>query len=416
MSKTIDNRYLSAQCGEHYSRCEDLLVMTRRLNETVTLHTVPVPVVDGILLVNLKHTGTRLSYSSDHIIDIPYACSPTTFVEMLGYIYTVCLNLESLYVTVLEIHLNATALENSWVSPSLIRFYELDDPPRLSDFEYVYLSKAPESQLIVFSTASYVYAFVPLSFQYFDVGDLGNCDAAERLEYGGDGTLLAYCKDNSVVYFDLSSEDWINQTVYEDDGLPFVCPNPDIHLAVYPYSYIQYGVWSQNSKQNFNIPGMKFSSGVCFGPKNNTLFAYVDKESGVYVLDADTSTLHELTSKACWNSCEPLMVFDERYVVIHEIQSSGDTNILVIDSQEDFSKIIEGQHTQADLLTLINDVDLVCDTQRIPDVVITKKENSKPGSSTKSRNITIIGVFIGVVGVVILAIIGIVPVICIWKR
>ena len=348
----ISYHFLSSECGVNNFRCQNLLVIPSELNATTTQYIVFVPLVDGLLLLDLRYNGVWLSFTGYHVIDIQnIGCSPVTSFQILRSAYTVCLGLRTQYLTILEVVLNTTSLSNTRITGPLIRFHGLEDPPRVTNFEYIPLQQYSLYQ-VYFSTSRYLYALEPRSYLAHDIGELASCDSVTSLAYAKDETLIAYCSDNSAVYFDLTLQDWINQTAYSERGQPFICPNPDIHLAVYPTSYIQYGLWSQNTLENFNIPGLEFDSGICFGTQNKTFFAYNDREDGVYVLEPATFHQIQLSSESCLNQCDPLLVFDNRYLVLRE-HSQNDATAIVVDSKKNFSRIITAQHTQADLLAVL---------------------------------------------------------------
>ena len=349
----VRGRYLSSQCGDHYFRCQDLLVVHSKSNDQ---HIVFVPLIDGVLLLRFSYNGT---YIDNHTIEMDIGCSPTAIFEILESIFVVCLNQETRYLATVKISPNYSSIKDSLVGNlQSLNFNGLTDPPHLSNFKYVnsYNSDIQNSQWILYASSNYVYTYLPLSNEMGPSNILGNCSIPESLVYVPDDILLVYCHDDSAVYFNLAYENAINQTQYSEHGQPFVCPNPDMLVSVFASaSYIQYSLWSDHSRENFNINEMKFDSGVCFGSKTHTLFAYNDKESGVYILDTATSdsNLVQLSSKPCLNSqCEPLIVFKNRYVVIRE-RENFDSNVIVVDSQQNYQAIITAEHVKADLLTLL---------------------------------------------------------------
>ena len=355
----FEGRYLSSECGEHYFRCKDLFVMTSTStvkNKTILYHIVFVPLHDGILLLKYLYNGASLSKTDDYFLEISIGCSPTFISEISGNIFAVCLNQEKRNATVLRVYLNSTSIEHSRVSSPLIISNGLTN---LSDFKYINSDDShPNDQQIVFASSNYIHSFAPLSYLSYPLGILGNCSVPGSLAYAPDDVLLVYCHDDSAVYFSLSHEHAINQTQYSEHGQPFLCPNPDVRIAVFASaSYVQYTVWSNNSRENFNIHDMKFDSGVCVGSIKHTLFAYNDKDKGVYVLDTATSNLARLSSKACLNSqCEPLLVFQNRYIVIRE-REKYDADVIVVDSQQNYAAVITAEHVRADLLTLLIEQD-----------------------------------------------------------
>ena len=353
-TELISDRFLSSECGPKNLRCQDLLVISSQLNATTTQYILFIPLVDGLLLLDLRYNGTqRLSFSSYHIINIQnIGCSPTSSFNVLRSTYTVCLGIRTQYLTVLKVLVNTTSIRESRISGPLIRFHGLEDPPRVSNFLYVPLQRLSIYH-IYFATARYLYALDPRSYLAREIGELASCNSVTLLANAGDETLIAYCSDDSAIYFDINSEEAGDPVPYSQRGQPFICPNPDVRLAVYPASYIQYGLRSRDTRDNINIPGLEFDSGVCFGTQNTTLFAYVDREDGVYVLELPTFSLKQLSSQDCLNGqCDPLSLFDNRYIVVRE-RDHNDATAIVVDSKNNFSKIITAQHTRADLLTVL---------------------------------------------------------------
>ncbi len=359
----FEGRYLSSQCGDHYFRCQDLFIVSSTStvkNKTLVYHIVFVPLRDGILLLKYLYNGASLSKTDDYFLGISFGCSPTLVSEISENIFTVCLNEETRNVTVLRVYLNSSSIKDSHIGRPLVTFNGLSNPPHLSDFKYVNSDTSnPNDQQIIFASSKYLYGFAPLSYLHYPLGLVGNCSSPESLVYYvPNDEVLVYCRDDSAVYFSLSHPHTINQTGYSKHGQPFLCPNPDVRITVFASaSYVQYTVWSNNSRENFNIHDMKFDSGVCIGSTEHTLFAYNDKDKGVYVLDPATSNLTHLSSKACLNShCEPLLVFQNRYIVIRE-RENNDGNVIVVDSQQNYTAVITAEHVKADLLTLLIEQD-----------------------------------------------------------
>ena len=371
-TKTINGYYLSPECGTNFFRCSDLMVVSSTLNQTATRHIVLVPLANGILLLDLNYNGSSLLFNSHHVIPVEIGCSPTAVMRILNGIYAVCMNSKAGHLSAVQIYLNETVLANTFISSAVARMDfsgQGADLSSVTNFVHINLDDDVTSQFVYFSVAGSLYALVPPSYLSHDVGQLAHCAHADELVYAGGHTLIAYCQNSSVVNFDINFEDWINQTSYTETGKPYTCPNHNVHLSVFSrVSYIQYGLWSENALENFNIPGLEFASGVCFGTQNKTFFAYNDREDGVYVLEPATSGLHHL-SRSENSVYEPVIVLENRYVILQE-KEFGDSTIIVVDSQRNFSTLIESLHTRADLLTLVQGIDLKCATERIPDIDI----------------------------------------------
>ena len=375
-TKTIHGHFLSQECGPDFFRCRKLLVVSSSLNQIATQHIVFVPLTNGILLLELNFNGTNLHFSRHYNLPMEISCSPTTVVQILRGIYFVCINTKSGYLSAHVIYLNKTVIVNTYISPPLVHidFSRLGiDLSTVTNFVHVNLDANTSSQFIYFAVAGSLYALVPPVYLARYVGNLANCVHAEKLVYAGRKTLVAYCHNSSVVNFDIELENWINQTSYDERGKPYVCPNQNVRLAVFSRaSYIQYGLWSQNTLENINIPELEFESGICFGTQDKTFFSYTSREGGVYVLELATASLRHITPSD--NSAyDPVIVFKDRYLMIQE-RYLGDSSIMVVDSQRNFSMLIEGQHARGDFVTIIEDIDLKCASESITDVNIHNNE------------------------------------------
>ena len=82
------------------------------------------------------------------------------------------------------------------------------------------------------------------------------------------------------------------------------------------------------------------------------MFAYSDKQDGVFLFDVSTSAFKQLSSGGCLNFsyCDPLLVFESRYLAIRERQ--GAATLRIIDTAENYSVIIE-EHVTADTIAVI---------------------------------------------------------------
>lgn len=349
---TFENYSLSSGCGQHFRRCQNVLVKRYPL---LKQYIVFVPLENAIGILDFRyHDGDELLLSAHHVT--PLRCSPVGVFDILRSIYVVCLRDSDLVVN--EIILNQTRImTTSPGSVTSIPLYNVSN--QLSNVVFISLGDFSDQKHLFFTDGNYVYEITPHEYRIRLIGTLTASAMACTIAYAGDNTLIVYC-EHVVVYFDLILEKWVNWTTYAERGRPIICPNPDIHLAVYlePVSYVLYGLWSQNTIQNFSIHG--FASGVCFGNQNKIFFAYNDREDGVYIMELFTFRLTRLSSKACMNQCDPLLVFDNRYLVIRQHDQNG-TTIIVVDSTllhfDTDPSIVEAQHTSADLIALIPDLE-----------------------------------------------------------
>ena len=405
---TVSGHQLSAECGDKFFRCQDLLVVSTPLNKTFTQHLLFVPLSDGLLIVELLHDGLSLSFNQQHILDtsLPasYHCSPVASYAILHGIYVVCVDSERRYVSLSYINLNKTSIKHSSLSyPNIeYRFEESEDMKTLSNFVYVEVDSNTER--IYFTIGNRMYSINPLlDILNDDLGNIGNnCTHVTKLEYLGGRLMRAYC-NHVYVNYNLDYEDWVFQWWNDIDGIAYSCPNNKLHLNVFKNSvmYIRFNINSQVG--NINIPGENFDNGVCFGAADRLpLFAYSDINEGVYIVDLNTTDVMYVSSTPCdTTGCLPLMVFGDRYLVVRE-SYQNDGALYVLDSEKNLSKIIVVQHTVPKLLTLINDTDKRCQQNTTEIDVIPTEINVIPLDEG-----TNVGAVVGsIVGVVVFIVLG----------
>ena len=340
----LDGQFLSPECGEENFRCANLIKLS---SVESSQHIVLVPLLNGLLVLDIRYDGTEMKIDSHFRIEIEI-CSPTAVIEIFEGVYTICVNQSTRRLKLYEIRLDTITISNTYLSTALADV-SLTDPPNLSNFIHASLDRDSRSQRIYFTTSSSLYELVPISIDYSRIGDVDPCSSVESLVYR-EWTLLAYCKDYMVIYFDLEEEKLIDTENSEVDGQPYLCPNPHIDLRVFATrSYIRFGFQESNTEEFYELPGNAYHSGLCFGTENSSFLAYIDSQDGVYVFNLQTSELTQLSSMPCRVSgCKPLLVADNNYLVIQE-----QDGITVFDREKNFSQIITAQHIEADLLTVI---------------------------------------------------------------
>ena len=297
-----------------------------------------------------------MSLRSRYILET--GCNSTGLIEIQELYYTICIDWNS--ISVYQVLLNSASIEDSSIADQAaaeIAFPSLN-PSELSNFEYV--SMENNLQWLYFSVGQNLYALNPIDNTNGLVGSI-KCSVVNLLVYAGNQVLVANCRNDSVVYFDTDYGRWYNQTdpIHDEYPFPYVCQNPDVHLAVSSTLHsMEYGVWSQNKLRHIDLPGKEIEpmSGVCFDIGDSILFTFADKQEGVFVMNISLShdTAIKLSSVGCTNSmCHPL-VFDGRYIIVRE-QSDSRHNTLVTDSLANFTVIMQ-LAVSADLVSLIRDV------------------------------------------------------------
>lgn len=334
--------------------------------------------MEKIGFLELRYDGKEMSLYKKHVLEI--RCNSTGLMDIQGHYYAVCVGWNS--ISVYQVLLNSDSIEDTLLfgdnaaaellSPDL-------DPSMLSNFEYVGMEG--DLQGIYFSIGQELYALNPIDHTNKVVGNV-KCDVVNLLVYAGNQTLVAYCRNETVVYFNLASGRWHNQTDPNDEyPFSYVCNNSDVHLAISPKSNsMEYGIWSQNKVRRIDLPGTDIEpmSGVCSasGTGGNTLFAFGDQKGGVFVMNISLyhDTAVQLSSHGCQDlKCHPL-IFDNRYIVVRE-EVDSKHSVLVFDSAANFTIIIK-EAVHADLVTLIRHA------EALPLVTI---EPPPEGEETSSR-------------------------------
>lgn len=355
--------HLSPECGENYFRCGEPFIVDYTVPSTEQEsqhfeHVVILPLAKAIGLLKMKLNSNHVLYvSGDYTIDLSeHNCSPTAIYHISNAYYVVCLNTENNFLTLLELRLNVTILEDSYIRDERDQFPPLNALSNVTNFVYVYLFE----HFIFFAAGYNMVAFKPLSytFQSWEVElEKLNCYVMS-LAYIGDGEMLAFCLNKQAVYIDLNRETTFFSINYTTGGRPFVCPNPDIFLSVHTAAkYVEYGLRSSNEVKNFEIPMLQFDNGICLRARNKTLFAYTDRDMGVHLLEVPEGILTTLSTTSCINyPCQRLVLLGDRYLVIREKRGAS-WFITVFDSaKENFTAVIEVPHTQADLMGVVETV------------------------------------------------------------
>ena len=403
-----DGSQLSPACADRYSRCEKLFVESLA---TAHQYIITIPLMKQLAILDLRYNGAELLLHKMYTLEL--SCNPEGTYKILTFYYVSCVAQHQ--VNFYRMDLNTSSIGNSMVrSLPAVNISFTPDSSQLSNFVYVADSV---SHLIYFSVADLLFAAVPLENRHFMVDFLGtNCPTADSLAYARSQSLFVHCQNGSVI-FDLQND----HHDYQDQEFPYVCPDPDVYLAVRVSPNTQgvhYGIPDQNSFQDFTLPGMDFDSGVCFSSMNRTLFAFIDRQKGTYILDttAAESDPIRLSSQECAVSeCRSPVVYDNRYVVIRELSGeNGPLCIKVLDLQANREAIIDRVLLSggADFIALIYDLEPIQQPIPSPAVNSPAPDAGEQGLDTA----TIAGISVGAVVVATLALIGIIAaaIACTW--
>ena len=353
--RQIRDYYLSPECGESYNKCTPLLViltntLTLSVEQIISIVILPLSQAFGLLLIDSTGLINKI-----HILDLSdHDCSPTSVYHIKNSYYTVCLNSETNIVRLLELHLNTTHIDNSYVSN--LEHPHLSSVHNMTNSIYVDL-QSQSGSLIYFATGYEIFYFEPLDYLfgelYIDNGLEENDCFATAIDYIGGWEMIVYCDNDQAVYIDLNRE-FIFETIdFAKDGRPYVCPNPDVYLAVFAEaSYVQYAFRSTKQTKNFEIFSDEFDNGICVGSMDTTLFVFTDRERGTQLLNASGSSIRSLSDTTCTNyPCQPLVILEDQYLAIREKRGIN-WYISLFDIHDNFSLVLEAKHTSADLMAI----------------------------------------------------------------
>jgi hypothetical protein len=357
----INGFFLSPECGERFGKCNQPLVVTVSDSASSVKHehssVVVLPLAKALGLLKLSTGSGDLRHESN-IIDLSdgkYNCSPASVYNIQDSYYIVCVNADTHNVKLLKLRLNATNIQKSYL-PDQRDPAQRESVHNLTNSLYVDLP-AQSGPVIFFATGYSAFYFKPLLnlMEELDIQLQENKCFATSIDYIGEWEMLIYCDNDRAVYVDLNREFIFESVEYAKDGRPYVCPNPDIYLAVYmEEEYILYTFRSTVQRKNFELSGSSFDNGVCLGSQNVTLFAFTDRERGTQVLNATAGSIKSLSGAMCINHpCQPLVVLQDRYLVIRENRGAS-WYTSVLDSHNNFSVVLEAQHSNADLMGLID--------------------------------------------------------------
>ena len=351
----INNNFLSTECGDSYKKCEHLLLIPVTQNENnsalftqQTKFIVVIPLLKALGLIVIGSTGladkTYVLHLSTH------ECSPTAVYHIQNSYYTLCLNSESNILKLLELHLNTTTVENSYASN--LEQPHLNSVDNMTNSLYVDLPSQSGSW-ILFANGYEIFYFEPLDYLLGELDvDLEENDCfATAIEYIGGWEMIVYCDNDRAVYVDINREFIFATVDFAKDGHPYVCPNPNVYLAVYAEEgYIQYANRTTKQATNFEVFSSEFDNGVCVGSMDTTLFAFTDRERGTRLLNASDGSIRSLSGATCINHpCQPLVVLKDRYLAIRE-KRGVNWYVSLLDTHNNFSLVLEAGHVRADLM------------------------------------------------------------------
>ena len=354
-SETFSNLHLPPECGEDFSRCKNLLVDSKELDENVTQYVAIVPATRAVVILDIHHNGSALLLNNFYRVNQTVKdCNPTAVFKVETSYYTMCIKGMS-YLIGLELYLDLHSIQDAYFPQPARGMLGFENDHELSNFLSVDLgSGLAQIHQIVFVIQNVVYTYRPISAQPH-YGSSIQCQP-NKIEYAGEEEMLAYCDDRSL-YINITN--WqIKTTLYNDSGFPYLCPNyPRIQLSAIHNSsnvtFLKYqtlqGGQTTEKKIQISGNGGTLDANQCFGTRT-TYFAYSNNDS-IHIVNITSEIDHNVSSHKCLGPwC--LSVIGGQYLIVQE-PTQGGTNISVLDAQQNLAPVVRTHGLQADLAALI---------------------------------------------------------------
>lgn len=368
-TKVIPDRRLSPDCGHQYFRCQKSLVLipppitSNPQGSLETLHILLVPLQNGLLLLELHFLQSSLMQFGSYKVLTNSQCSPSAVFRIYDSFYSMCTDLENLYISLYEVRLNGTQIQEAQLFGPLVSLSNDDlggftSSDVMNTSNFLLYTDIPHQPLIYFAIDSYLFTIAPLDWSFYDEFDpIGaRCRQIHNLVNAPNSQLLTYCS-KEYVYYDVDYQDWLSEHTYENSGMPHLCPNQNYGVVVHN-DYLEYRIGSNTG----SFSNVYFDNGLCLnGSKSNIVnfFVYIDKrtDSVRYIAFNRSSSLTDLVQSfrvGCSSAivdCIPLLSINDRYLVIQQAQ--GDGVILVLDADDDFRRVVNVSHLTPSLVTIL---------------------------------------------------------------
>ena len=283
-AEVIPDQRLSPDCGHQYFRCQKSLFLIPPSNPQGSLETLQmlmVPLQNGLLLLEVHSTQNSLMEFGSYRVITNSQCSPSTMFRIYDSFYTMCTDLENLYISLYEVRLNGTQIQEAQLFGPLASLSNDDlggftssDVMNMSNF--LLYTDIPHQPLIYFAIDNYLFTIAPLDWSFYDEFDpIGaRCGQIHSLVNAANLQLLAYCS-REYVYYDVDYQYWLSEHTYENSGMPHLCPNQNYGVVVHD-DYLEYRIGSNTG----TVSNVYFDNGLCLNDsESNNFFVYVDKRS-----------------------------------------------------------------------------------------------------------------------------------------
>ena len=330
-------------CG----RIESEIVEGAIITEGVTQFIATVPVVRGLLLLDVRVTNSNVVslWNSTVVSAAFYQCNPVLFVPHINY--TICASSrsgepisESLSFKLLQLQItynNRSEIQHAWLAKSDIQIPLGSTPTfflaELGDNDY------DRRQLLIASDR--LYKFSP---RLNSLDELQNPvrSRIRRIESTQSSSTILVYGEEKFSFFDFGGELVVNVSRYNAsvDGYqyPVVCfpdPNVQLHISNVGGTHTaHFGTWEQNltTLRQYMLLGESpiLDSVQCFGSKDNLHLTYMDTQRSLYVLDLSTG--YFLPWAQVNDIIRPPLVPNNDYILIvnHTHPNSQNMSVLVL--------------------------------------------------------------------------------------
>ena len=407
------------------------MVESSKLSNLTSMHTVFIPLENGLQLLQVEHDGTsnELILNSQHTVSfsamngIATRCSALNAHKIGSVYYLPCVNMESLYVCALNVNLTGISESNIDTCEQMPFYLGNTGYSSLSNI-ILFNDTSVTRQHLLFLLQNYLYRFYPVNRRLLPVYDFSSlCSSTIRqllLSPKVNNELLLYCSDRTSIVFSSDNERIVNPP--EIENVQYPCSQSAefiIHLSQ-PVMDFSYKVTTSGNDVvkifESRTTSNDFYSGVCFELRDGHIFAYVEQTLGVYLFNSTTANFTILPgTQGCSNpDCELLLKYDNRYLILRNREQKRITVYDVIESKA----VITSSNATFRLVGLITDLQVVISAEDLTttnilssttisgDVISTNSSN--PPHSLGMTAIIVIVVFLIAIIIALIVVISII--------
>ena len=332
-------------------RCHRLMIINSTTVSTQEKFIVVAPLQNAIGLMELVYNGASLLQGSTAVLTTD-DCVPLEIINIGGVLVLFCTGLRTLYSR--EVRLKYTSVSRSYLR-SPVRLYTF--PRSFTDNDYQFVSNfmyTPDVRnQVLFLAQGHIFG-IRLdrgNVQVYSGVDNSECD---RIVYGGDHILYAYCSSGKAVRYNIDER--VSRSLsLNGSGIQYACPTSEHHFKVQQSTHdiqITHSDAIASNSFRFHSTGTDFLYGECLMKDSVRFFVFLDAVQGVSVFNATSRRLLDpISSSLCSREshCEDLMVFEGLYFVVQKANE-----VIVFNSS--FLPIIQRPRVAAGALALLTNL------------------------------------------------------------